>query len=108
LSFAEIFVVRKLESLLMMRHPLHDPTFSHFSRTPTCDRQTDMQTHDDHICVYRAIYSIALRGKNGTLCYDSTLISPNITFHYHSGPFTFEGPLVGGFGGGLRRLCAPS
>ena len=26
---------------------LRDPTFSRFSRTPTCDRQTDGQTHDD-------------------------------------------------------------
>jgi len=25
-------------------HCLHDPTFSHFSRTLTCDRQTDRQT----------------------------------------------------------------
>jgi len=28
----------------MTRHPLHDPTFSHFSRTPTCDRQTGRHT----------------------------------------------------------------
>ena len=43
--------------LLMTLHPTckppnpvwrcyRDPTFSRFSRTPTCDRQTDRQTHD--------------------------------------------------------------
>jgi len=58
-SFAEIFCVRKLESWAITRHRLRDPTFSHFSRTPTCEWQTDRQTHDDSI--YRA--SMALRGK---------------------------------------------
>jgi len=67
------------------------------------DKQTDRQTHNDGICIYRA--SMALRGKNGTLCYDSTVVSPNITLHYHWGPFTFVRPLpVEGFGGGLHRL----
>jgi len=37
LSFVESFGIRKLESL-------RDHTFSRFSRTPTCDRQTDGQT----------------------------------------------------------------
>ena len=37
---------------------LCDPTFSGFSRTPTCDRQTQTQTHGQ----YRAC--IASRGKN--------------------------------------------
>jgi len=41
-----------------MCHSLHDPMFSHFSRTPTCDRQT----HDDSI--YCA--SMALRGNQST------------------------------------------
>ena len=43
----------------IMRHHLHDPTFSHFIRTPTCDKQTHRQTHDDGI--YCA--SMALRAK---------------------------------------------
>ena len=49
-----------------MRRCLRVPMFSHFGRTPTCDRQThthrqtDGQTHDHGI--YRA--SIASRGKN--------------------------------------------
>jgi len=30
-----------------MWYCLHDPTFSRFSRTPTCDRQTDGQTDDE-------------------------------------------------------------
>jgi len=43
--------------------------------------------------------------NNGTLCYDSTVVSPSITFHYHWDPFTFvPPPPVGVFGGGLCRL----
>ena len=38
---------------------LHDLTFSHFSGTPTCDKQTDRPTHDYGI--YRD--SMASRGK---------------------------------------------
>jgi len=30
-----------------MWYCLHDPTFSRFSRIPTCDRQTDGQTDDE-------------------------------------------------------------
>jgi len=41
-------------------HCLHDPKFSHFSRTPTCDRQTDRYTHD--YGMYRA--SMVSSGKN--------------------------------------------
>jgi len=84
----------------MMRHPLHVPTFSHFSRTPTCGRQTDRQTHDDGICIYRA--SMALRGKNCTLCYDSTVVLPNIIFHYHLRAFP------PGRGGGSEVVWAGS
>jgi len=40
-----------------MWHCLCDPTFSHFSTIPACDRQTDTQGHS----IYRA--SIASRGK---------------------------------------------
>jgi len=47
---------------------------------------------------------MALRGKNGTLCHGSTVVSPNITFHYHLGPFTFVPP-GRGVPGGLCRLC---
>ena len=43
LSFAEIFSTRKLESLAIVWRSLRDATFSCFSRTPTCDRQTDMR-----------------------------------------------------------------
>jgi len=45
LSFAEIFSTRKLHSLTIVWHCLHNPTFSHFSRTPTCDRQTNDDAH---------------------------------------------------------------
>jgi len=41
LNFADIFGVRKLESLGYGMACLRDPTFSRFSTTPTCDRQTD-------------------------------------------------------------------
>ena len=39
-NFAEIFGVRKLESRCYRVGLFLDPTFSRFSRTPTCDRQT--------------------------------------------------------------------
>jgi len=39
LSFVKIFGIRKLESLGYRVALLRDPTFSDFSRTPTCDRQ---------------------------------------------------------------------
>ena len=42
-NFAEIFGFRKLESL-SYRGVLCDPTFSRFSRTPTCDGRTDGRT----------------------------------------------------------------
>jgi len=44
LIFVEIFGIRKLESLAIVWRCLRDPTFSRFSRTLTCDRQTDGQT----------------------------------------------------------------
>jgi len=40
---------------------LRHPTFSRFSRTPTCDRHTDRQTHDHGI--YRE--SVAHAVTNG-------------------------------------------
>ena len=46
-----------VESRDIMWHCLCDPTFSHFSTIPACDRQTDTQGHS----IYRA--SIASRGK---------------------------------------------
>jgi len=49
LNFAEIFHIRKLESLSYGVALLRDPMFSRFrrtSRTPTCrDRQMDRQTN---------------------------------------------------------------
>jgi len=36
-----------------MCHSLRDPTFSRFSRTPTCDWQTDRQTNTQLRCVLR-------------------------------------------------------
>jgi len=61
LIFAEIFGIRKLESLNIVRLCLRDPVFSRFSGIPTCDRQT----HD--YGTYRA--SMASRVKNGiTYC----------------------------------------
>jgi len=53
LIFADIFGIRKLGSLwAIVWRCLCDSTFNRFSRTPTRDRQTDRQTHDDSI--YRA------------------------------------------------------
>jgi len=45
-NIAEIFGIGKLESLgyCIVWHCLHDPKFSHLSRTPTCDRQADGHT----------------------------------------------------------------
>ena len=46
MSFAEIFSVRKLASIwAIVWHCLRDPTFSRFSRTPTCDGRTNRQTN---------------------------------------------------------------
>jgi len=49
LSFAEIFGIRKLEFLGYCLACLRDPTFRHFSRTPTCDRRMESRTvrHDN-------------------------------------------------------------
>jgi len=44
LSFTEILGNRKLRSLGYVWRCLRDPTFSCFSRTPTCDRQTHTTT----------------------------------------------------------------
>jgi len=41
----DIFGIRKLESLDYNR--LCDPTFSRFSRTPTCDRHRHRHRHTD-------------------------------------------------------------
>ena len=43
-NFADIFGVRKLQSRAIVWCCLCDPAFSRFSRTPTCDRQTQMDT----------------------------------------------------------------
>jgi len=46
LNFVEIFGARKLKSLVYrVASFAWYYTFSHFSRTPTCDRQTDRQTY---------------------------------------------------------------
>jgi len=48
LSFADIFGSRNLESLCYrVALFVRSYTFSRFSRTPTCDRRIDRQTHDD-------------------------------------------------------------
>ena len=44
---------------------LCDPTFSRFSRTPTCDGRTDGQTHEQTQGHGQYRGCIALRGKNG-------------------------------------------
>jgi len=44
LSFVEIFGIR-IQKARVSGRCLRDPTFSRFSRTPTCDRQTDGQTN---------------------------------------------------------------
>jgi len=64
-NFAENFGTRKLDSLSYRVFCLCDPMFSRFSRTPTCDRQT--QT-DGHIAMastadakYRAVKMAKIR-----------------------------------------------
>jgi len=59
----EDYVILDYLDYAIVWHCLHDPTFSHFSRTPTCHRQT----HDYRI--YRA--SMASRGKNWLLCWET-------------------------------------
>jgi len=46
-NFAKIFGIRKLEFLSESPYCLRDPMFTCFSRTPTCDRQTDTNTQTD-------------------------------------------------------------
>ena len=65
-NFAEIFSNRKLESMnyrVLLFVWSYRPTFSRFSRTPTCDRQTDGRTdgQTQGHGIYRAC--IASRGK---------------------------------------------
>jgi len=69
---------------------------------------TDRQT-DRHTTVAYTVLAWRCAVKNGTLRYDSTVVSPNITFHYHWGPFHLPEPPQwrGGVGSGLRRLCPP-
>jgi len=82
-----------------MRHRLPDPMFSHFSRTPTCDRQTGR-----HTTIAYTMLAWHCAVKNGTLCCNSTVVSPNITFHYHWGPFHLrEAPSQG-----VRGWSAPA
>jgi len=40
-EFPKIFSIKKQKSPAYCVTCLHDPTFSHFNRTPTRDRQTD-------------------------------------------------------------------
>jgi len=58
LSFAEIFSVRKPDSLGCRVALLRDPAFSRFIRTPSCGRQTDRHDYG----IYRA--SVASRSIN--------------------------------------------
>jgi len=64
-NFAEIFGIKKLESLrYRIRRCFCDPRFSRFGTIPACDRRTDgrtdRRTQDDNI--YRT--SVASRSKN--------------------------------------------
>jgi len=57
LSFAEIFGIGKLKSAwAIVWRGLRDPTFSHFRRAPTSDRQT----HDYGITAYTALYAVVV------------------------------------------------
>ena len=42
-EFCRYLQRQKTKDWAIMWRCLHDPTFVHFSRTPTCDRQTDTQ-----------------------------------------------------------------
>jgi len=59
LSFRKIFGTRNLETLGIVWRCLRDPTFSRFSRTLTCDRPTDRQTHDGSWHPLPALASVA-------------------------------------------------
>jgi len=63
-NFAEIFGLRKLLSLSYRVVCLCDPTFSRFSRTPTCDRRTDGWTDRQTQGHGQYRRCIALHGKN--------------------------------------------
>jgi len=80
-NFAEIFGIRKLESL-GVRRCLRDPIFIPFSHNTGVwwtDRWTDRQTHDNSI--YRT--SIASRGKNrkNTISYILPVLWMTSCFH---------------------------
>jgi len=83
----------------IMRHRLHDSMFSHFSRTPTCNKQTDKQTHDDIVLAWRCAVKKMVRCPAIVLWYRPTL-------HYTTtgGPFTFIRPRSWGSG----VVCAGS
>jgi len=59
-------------------HCLHDSTFSHFSRTLTCDRQTDRETHDYGI--YHASM-VKVKVKVGFLYSATYTANQNSTLH---------------------------
>ena len=77
---------RKKKERAILRRCLRHPTFSHFSRTPTCDRHTDRQTQGHGIyCESRArtvkingnIYFISLQT---VLCTDCSV---RMVYHQH-------------------------
>jgi len=60
-SFAEIFSMRTQSPWVIVWHCLHDPTFSHFSRTRlVTDRQTDKRRQDIPLpCMVQKVNSLA-------------------------------------------------
>ena len=73
LNFAEIFGCRKLESIVWCC--LCDPTFSHFSRTPTCDRHRHRET-DTGPWLVPLMHSIArLKLKTGNAANITTILT---------------------------------
>ena len=55
-NFAVIFDTRKLESLGYRVYSLCDPMFIRFSRTPTCDGQTQTQGHGHVFSIKKSMW----------------------------------------------------
>jgi len=88
----------------IMRHPLHDPTFSHFSRIPTCGKQTDRQTHNDGMHIWYTVLIWRCAVKTVRCATIVPWCRPTLHFTTNWALSPSCAPPVGGFGGGLHRL----
>jgi len=63
-------------------HCLRDPTFSHFSTVPACDRRTDRQTHGNRV------FHIVSHGKNRQRATKKPEVTTIIIFCMHNSMYT--------------------